>query len=350
MTVVENMSTDRVTESIVLVGNSGGTNVGESLYRAGQEQNRRIEFMDTAFASKSWRIVRSMFWKWDHRPVRLNQFSEMVDERCRETGARLLLVAGLGPVTAKTLANIGKRNTIRAVILTDDPWNTNHRSRWFLSALNLYDVIFTPRRSIFEDLKQAGCRRIEYLPFGYDPTFFYPDLEQEYDDSNADLLFVGGGDADRGTILSEIVAAGLKPKIFGSNWQGFPDLKPYLQGQIGPEQLRRETTSDSMSLILVRRANRDGHVMRTFEAAACRGCLLVEETDEHREIFGRDGECVVYFSNVPQLIERAKSLRSNPKERSRLAAAVYEHIVIRGRHTYGHRLNAILASVWESTS
>jgi hypothetical protein len=45
----------------------------------------------------------------------------------------------------------------------------------------------------------------------------------------------------------------------------------------------------------VRRASRDGHIMRSFEIAAVGGCMLAQDIDEHREIFGSEGEAVVYF-------------------------------------------------------
>ena len=35
--------------------------------------------------------------------------------------------------------------------------------------------------------------------------------------------------------------------------------------------------------------------MRSFEIAAVGGCLLAQDIDEHREIFGSEGEAVVYF-------------------------------------------------------
>ena len=51
-----------------------------------------------------------------------------------------------------------------------------------------------------------------------------------------------------------------------------------------------------VNLCLVRRAKRDGHVMRSFEIAAVGGCMLAQDTDEHREIFGPEGEAVRLFS------------------------------------------------------
>jgi hypothetical protein len=35
--------------------------------------------------------------------------------------------------------------------------------------------------------------------------------------------------------------------------------------------------------------------MRSFEIAAVGGCMLARDIDEHREIFGSEGEAAVYF-------------------------------------------------------
>jgi spore maturation protein CgeB len=97
-----------------------------------------------------------------------------------------------------------------------------------------------------------------------------------------------------------------------------------------------------ISLCLVRRANRDGHVMRTFEAAVSGACMLVEYTDEHREIFGHDGDCVLFFKNFSDLVARAKWLINHPEERIRLRKAVFNKIHRDGCNSYFHRLKYIL--------
>jgi spore maturation protein CgeB len=47
-------------------------------------------------------------------------------------------------------------------------------------------------------------------------------------------------------------------------------------------------------------SSRDGHIKRSFEIAAVGGCMLAQDIDEHREIFGSEGEAVVYFGRETQ--------------------------------------------------
>jgi spore maturation protein CgeB len=71
--------------------------------------------------------------------------------------------------------------------------------------------------------------------------------------------------------------------------------------------------------------------------------MLVEDTEEHREIFGEDGESVVYFNNIDQMIEKARWLKGSAEERHRLASASY-NLIVNGRHTYKDRLISMLSA------
>jgi spore maturation protein CgeB len=62
--------------------------------------------------------------------------------------------------------------------------------------------------------------------------------------------------------------------------------------------------------------------MRSFEIAAVGGCMLAEDTDEHREIFGPEGETVLYFRNPSEASAKASWLVGNAPERARMAQAV----------------------------
>jgi len=96
-----------------------------------------------------------------------------------------------------------------------------------------------------------------------------------------------------------------------------------------------------VSLILVRRANRDGSAMRSFEIPACGACCVAEDTEEHREIFGLDGEAVLYFRTPEELVRRVKEVFGNPELRAKLRTNA--HRAITGKpNTYVDRIKTIL--------
>ena len=39
--------------------------------------------------------------------------------------------------------------------------------------------------------------------------------------------------------------------------------------------------------------------------------MLTEDTEEHREILGPDGECVLYFRQIDDMIVKARLTRAN---------------------------------------
>ena len=81
--------------------------------------------------------------------------------------------------------------------------------------------------------------------------------------------------------------------------------------------------------------------MRSFEIAAIGGCMLAQDTDEHRDIFGPEAETVIYFRGVKEAAQRACALLCDSSERKRLSVCLQRRIA-GGAHTYAHRLRTML--------
>jgi len=270
----------------------------------------------------------------------LKSFSEQLVESCRQFQPRWLLATGISPIGDQALAMIGKFGTLRLNFLTDDPWNLAHRAPWFLKALPHYDHVFSPRRANLEDLRKLGCTGVSYLPFAYAPDIHFPDLprtDAEQACFSADVVFAGGADADRVEYMTAIVRAGFKLALYGGYWERFPALKLCSRGHADTQTLRKAIGGAKVALCLVRRANRDGHSMRTFEVPAVGACILMEDTEEQREIFGEDGQAVLYFKDVAEMLDKLRWLLTHDGERRRLAQAAHR-MVTRAKHTYKDRL------------
>jgi spore maturation protein CgeB len=81
--------------------------------------------------------------------------------------------------------------------------------------------------------------------------------------------------------------------------------------------------------------------MRSFEIPACGGCCVVEDTKEHREMFGPDGEAVLYFRTPIELVSRVREAFTNPELRSKLRMNVHKLITARP-NTYADRLKKMI--------
>ena len=158
---------------------------------------------------------------------------------------------------------------------------------------------------------------------------------------SSDLLFIGGADSDRWDLICPMIRAKINLALYGGYWERFPEAKPYVKGLASPDAMRKAVGGAKVTLCLVRRANRDGHSMRTFELPAMGGCLLTQDTQEHRDIFGPEGNATVYFKNSAEMIEKLRWLLANEPERNRLATAA-QKIIVNGKQTYQHRLETIL--------
>ena len=98
----------------------------------------------------------------------------------------------------------------------------------------------------------------------------------------------------------------------------------------------------TVNICLGRKANRDGHAMRSLELPAMGACLVVEDTPEHRDLFGDDGDCVEYYSNLEQMVNKSKALCEQPERAWRLGQRVFAHICQQSQHTYTARLRTLL--------
>jgi spore maturation protein CgeB len=337
---MRNKLADRET-SIVLVGNPGVEHVGGHLRNAIETLRLPLQLCDSNLAFQAHPLLAKFNWWFRSRtPSHLRQFSRSVERACIETNADFLLATGLAPIDAETLESAGRAGTFRMNFLTDDPWNPQHTARWFMRALPKYDIVFSPRRANMEDLRQAGCGNVQYLPFAYAPEIHFLDPPKTPDEEAlyaADVVFAGGADADRVPYVSALTRAGLRVALYGGYWRRFPETRSWHRGFATPDVLRKAIGGAHISLCLVRRANRDGHAMRTYELAAAGACILAEDTEEHREILGAEGVSAVYFRSIPDMVAKARVMLRDDNLRHRLAAEVRVRICS-GGNAYRDRL------------
>jgi len=331
---------------VLIVGREGGSHIGGSLVRACDDPAGSLVagFVDVESASS-----RSRLWSRISHHVLRNphpnaaKFNDLLLGRCGEFRPDIVFSVGMCPISTRTLDECRMRGAATAVFLTDDPWNPVFHDPRFLSTLVHYDAVFSPRRANIEQLQDRGCRSVHYLPFGYDADLFHAGSfgEEEIRRHGSEVMFAGGGDPDRLPYISALLEAGIDVGLYGGYWDRFAQTKAVTRGVADLDTLRAAIQGAKVALCLVRRANRDGHVMRTFEVPAVGACMVTEDTSEHREIFGDDGRNVVYFKTIPEMVERCRWLLTRPDEILRLRTAVHR-LIVDGGNTYRDRLRQIV--------
>ncbi len=331
--------------SLILVGNPGTVHVGRHFYKGAESLRCSVTFLDAGEAFLASPMIAKLNWRVrGHWPTHLVEFSQRVLQACRELRPRWLLSTGIAPITKGALEATGALAIKRLNFLTDDPWNPSHKAPWFMRALPSYDHVFSPRRSNLEDLRKFGCSSVSHLAFAYSPEIHFADPPANTEEKrrfSSDVVFAGGADPDRRPYFAALASAGFRIALYGGYWERYPETKDCGLGHADPPTLRKAIGGSKVALCLVRRANRDGHSMRTFELAATGACILAEDTEEHREILGQDGEAAVYFRTISEMVERSRWLLDHPDERQRLSAAAQSRIVS-GQNTYRDRLAAML--------
>lgn len=328
---------------LLVVGNPETIHMGAHLRVAAEELQIPVEVCDLRAAFAAPRLVRQFYWRMrGHRPPRLGAFNAQVLETCAQWEPTHLVATGIAPLTRETLEHLCARQVCLLNYLTDDPWSPAQHAGWFLRALASYNIVFTPRHANMADLRALGCARVEFLPFGYNPRVHFPAPRSD-DSVRSDVMFAGGADADRIPYLAALVNAGFDVRLYGGYWERFTATRQAAHGHVQLPALRDAVRMARVCLNLVRRSNRDDHVMRSFEVPAMRGCMLTEDTTEHRRLFGAEGEAVLYFSSIEELVTKTHWLLEHPSERERLAVSAHR-IVTTGEHTYKHRLGAMLKS------
>ncbi len=203
----------------------------------------------------------------------------------------------------------------------DDPFNIESRGSTnsnVINSLSFYDVYFIWSRNLVRKLSERYCKRVEYLPFGYDPDFHLPPSEPVLIESNL-VSFVGSWDFERETILTKLADYNLR--IYGSNWQRVSKRSPIYnkitrRGIYGND-LSQVIYRSMVCLNLLRSQNKGAHNMRTFEIPAMGGLMLTTRSAEQNEFFP-EGEGCLMFDNVNELRGQLDHVLENPALRQRI--------------------------------
>ncbi len=122
-------------------------------------------------------------------------------------------------------------------------------------------------------------------------------------------------------------------------WNRFPEYAACYRGFANGPHYRYALAGAGVVLCPVRRANRDGHSMRTFEAPAAGAFTLMERTPDHLELFEEERHAA-FFEGPDELRDKTDFYLGRDDARRRMAAAAHARIT-GGGHTYSDRLEQI---------
>src|SRR5262249_45312832 len=157
--------------------------------------------------------------------------------------------------------------------------NARSSSPDVLESVGLFRLYLSARHAMMRDVERMGAAQASYIMFGYKPGDHFreaPATPEERERFDCDVAFIGGCGGDRGPHLEHLVKSfpNLKIHFYGAYFDRYPLLKPYWRGFANGRDYRLALGGAKIALNLVRRANRDDHVMRSFEIPACGAFML----------------------------------------------------------------------------
>jgi spore maturation protein CgeB len=212
-----------------------------------------------------------------------------------------------------------------AIWNVDNPFNASVSSFQSLRHIQKADIYFTWARYLIDALRSAGARRVEFLPFAFDPAS-HPDVEipaNETEKWASDVCFVGTWDEDRERALRPLAGQAFELAIYGQGWLSNCPLDSSLRKYIRCDSLWNDDVvkafkGSKIVLNLLRRHNWQGHNFRTMEATGIGGgALLTPRTSDQAELlFKENEEIFCYDGDLPssaqimQLLENPSNLRA----------------------------------------
>lgn len=319
---------------ILIISNKVEYGLAMSFRRAFKKLGKIVDiFDDEDFYKKQFpflknRYTHRLFWKLFSLPLQ----KEFIKVARKERPDLILVLKGWFFAPA-TLLKIKKELPQTKIFCfnPDNPFNVWHygnSNSWIRKSIPLYDVYFIWGKFLIDKIKQAGAKKVEYLPFSYDSELHYPVAvnPEEKKIYGSDIAFIGSWDEEREWWLNHLLDYDLK--IWGNSWE---KANKKLQNKwqkrtvIG-EEFSKVCNASKIILNIVRKQNMPAHNMRTFEVPACAGFLLSTRTQEQEEFFEKAKEAD-YFSTPEELKEKIDFYLRNERLREEITRIGYQRLI-----------------------
>jgi hypothetical protein len=212
-----------------------------------------------------------------------------------------------------------------------------------IETIPLYDCYFIWHKGLISEIYKVGAKKVEYLPFAWDPELHKSVAFTQEDISalGSNISFVGNWTLGRERWLSYV--ADMDLRIWGTCfWERAKEKavkgKWIRHAPLG-EEFVKVVRASKINLNFLRDQNKGSHNMRTFEVPGCGGFLLTERSEEQLEFFEEDKE-IACFSTPEELRDKIKFYLSRDELRRKMAERAHRKVA--QGHTYLDRAKRIL--------
>jgi spore maturation protein CgeB len=235
----------------------------------------------------------------------------------------------------------------------DDMFGKHNQSKYFLSCLPKYDVVFTTKsyNLNLEELPSLGAKKVIYVKKAYDKNTHRPVAITSSDNNSFQSLvsFIGTYEKDRKDKLMFLAQSGIKVRVWGNGWSKYVRKHQNLVIENKPifgNEYAKAICSSKINLCFLRKINRDLQTDRSVEIPACGGFMLAENSQEHQELFEENKEAVYFdINNLNELLEKTNYYLEHEEERTSIAKAGRQRCIKSG-YSHHERLTWMLKQVY----
>jgi spore maturation protein CgeB len=244
-----------------------------------------------------------------------------------------------GETVGKRLASELKRRCDRIINHNlDNPFTNRDGARWrlFLSALPLYDLFITPRRSSQIAALEAGATRaVEMMQSADEEVHRHVTLVGEEGETlGSEVVFAGTWMPERGPFMKHLIDRGVPLRIFGPRWTKAPEYQA-LKSVVTARGLDDATyvkviSGSKIALGLLSAGNNDVHTTRSLEIPAIGTPFCGPRTSDHQVLY-QDGVEAVFFDTADECADICLALLQDEQRRQAIGAAGYQRALKNGR-------------------
>jgi hypothetical protein len=207
-----------------------------------------------------------------------------------------------------------------------------------------YDHVFVASATDAERLAALTSTPVSVLEQATDPAVFFPEPDPA---AAHEVAFVGNSRGVLRRALADLLPTDRDLAVWGAGWEGLIDGRHVVAPHLANDAVRRVYTSAGVVLNDHWDDMRErGYVSnRVYDALACGAALLSDDVAGLRERFG---DTVATFAGRGELHAQLDRLLDVPGARA-AAAARGRELVLAG-HTFGHRVDALLAVIAQQAS
>lgn len=330
---------------------------------AASRNTRRLQ--STEGASITWHVLRGLVegtTQWRERPLRV---TFAVTETTVHTGAgdyftalelgtamrdefgwEVMFVRNDQTALAGTDLLVAMRHDYPIRAITDaNPgcitiaWARNRIDEWIGSGnLECYALLFASSRKACAVLREATGRPVTCLPIATNPARFHPRADGAAPEH--DLVFTGHRWADERDAVQAFgtLPAGLDFRIFGRNWDQYPQWRNYAAGPVPYYQLPEIYAETKIVLDDSHPVTRDWNSVnsRVFDALASGALPITNCVGGAEEMFGK---LLPSFATAAELQTQLTDFLADGETRETVVRELRNEVL--AKHTYRHRARTL---------